>query len=774
MTLQRIPHCAHWGAFTLLVEDGRIVGVEPFAADPDPSPIIQAIPNWLDADVRVPQPMVREGWLRDRHRSDGAARGHEAMVPVSWEEASKLVAGEIRRVSGTFGNASIFGGSYGWTSCGRFHHAASQIHRVLNLAGGYTAHRDTYSVAAGAVILRHVLGSNDEYQGHAVALENVAEHAGMVLIIGALTLRTSQQEAGGIARHLLEGHLRRLAERGVRVVLVSPRRDDAPDWLGAEWWPIRPGTDAALLLGLAGEILARGEEDADFLDRCCAGSDAFRAYLSGESDGVAKTAEWAAGITGLDAAAIRALSRDMTALRSFISVSWSLQRAVHGEQPFWAAIALAAMAGQIGQPGGGVSFGFGSLGGVGTTSVTGAGPSFPAGRNPIDSFIPVARITDLLENPGAPFTYEGEERRFPDTRLVWWAGGNPYHHHQDLNRLDRAWARPETIVVQEPFWTPTARRADIVLPATTSIERNDLAGNRRSDMILAMRQAVPPLGDARSDYEICRGIAAELGLEDAFTEGRDEMGWVRWIYERAVDLTLERTGETLPAFDTFWEQGYAALPTRGDHVHLAGFRADPEANPLPTASGKVTLWSEMLAERAYADCPPHPAWLEPPEWLGGAGAQRHPFHLITAQPQNKLHSQIAWAERTAGDLEGGRAAVTLHPEDAAELGLRPGDVALLENDRGKCLAGVRVSDTIRRQVALLPTGAWFSPVETPEGVLDNAGNANAVTLDVSSSAFSGGCSAHTCLVSIRRYDGNLPPPGRPGPPEIKKAVAEPV
>ncbi|MEM8698785.1 MAG: molybdopterin-dependent oxidoreductase, partial [Pseudomonadota bacterium] len=557
-----------------------------------------------------------------------------------------------------------------------------------------------------------------------------------------------------------------LAERGVRVVLVSPRRDDAPVWLGAEWWPIRPGTDAALLLGMAGEIISRGEEDADFLARCCAGADPFRAYLTGETDGTPKTADWAAEITGLDAGQIRTLSQDLTAIRSFIAMSWSLQRAVHGEQPFWAAVALAAVAGQIGQRGGGVSFGFGSLGGVGTTSVTGAAPSFPAGKNPIDSYIPVARITDLLENPGQPFTYEGEERRFPDTRLVWWAGGNPYHHHQDLNRLERAWARPDTIVVQEPFWTPTARRADIVLPATTSIERNDLAGNRRSDLILAMKQAVEPLGEARSDFEICRGIADALGLEEAFTEGRDEMGWLRWIYDRAAAQTLERTGEHLPEFETFWATGHAALPTRGDHVHLAEFRADPEAHPLKTSSGKLVLWSEMLAERAYTDCPAHPAWLEPPEWLGAERAAAHPFHLISAQPQNKLHSQIVWSERTAGDLEGGRAALTLHPEDAAELGLKPGDVALVSNERGGCLAGVRVSDTVRRRVALLPTGAWFHPVETTDGVLDTSGNPNSVTLDRASSAFSGGCSAHTCLVSIKRYDGNLPPPGRPAAPEI--------
>ncbi|MBY8975026.1 molybdopterin-dependent oxidoreductase [Rhodobacteraceae bacterium NNCM2] len=762
--IRRVPHCAHWGAFNLLVEDDKIVGVEPFERNPNPSPIIHAVPDWLDEDVRIAQPMVREGWLRDREKSDGSMRGKERMVPVSWDEANKLVAGEVKRVASQYGNASIFGGSYGWTSAGRFHHAAGQMQRLLNLAGGHTGHRDTYSVAAGAVLLRHVLGTNDEYQGHAVHIADVAENADHVLVIGALTLRTSQQEAGGLARHMLETHLRKLAERGVKVTLVSPRKDDVPDWLNADWLAINPGTDVALLLGMAGEIVAKGAHDADFLARCCTGADAFLGYLTGAADGTPKNADWAAGITGLPAETIRALAADMTTLRSFIAMSWSLQRAVHGEQPFWAAIALAAVAGQMGKPGGGVSFGFGSLGGVGTTSVAGGAPGMPPVPNPIDSFIPVARITELLENPGGTFTYEGEERTYPDTRMVWWSGGNPYHHHQDLHRLERAWAKPETIVVQEPLWTATARRADILLPATTSIERNDIAGNRRSCHILAMKQAVQPLGQSRTDYDICRGVAAELGLEEAFSQGRDEMDWIRAIYARSVEQARERTGAELPDFETFWETGHAELPLNPLKTHLAEFRKDPEAHPLSTPSGKITLYSEMLADRGYSDCPPHPAWLEPPEWLGAEGAERHPFHLISAQPPSKLHSQIAFSPKTADDLEGGRGALTLNPADAAELDLSPGDTALVWNERGKCLAGVRLSETVRPRVALLPTGAWFAPEETPEGVIENSGNPNALTLDRGSSAFSGGCSAHTCLVAIKRYEGNLaPPPKHRGP-----------
>ncbi|TJW78198.1 MAG: Asp-tRNA(Asn)/Glu-tRNA(Gln) amidotransferase GatCAB subunit C, partial [Mesorhizobium sp.] len=205
---------------------------------------------------------------------------------------------------------------------------------------------------------------------------------------------------------------------------------------------------------------------------------------------------------------------------------WSLQRAQHGEQPFWAALGLASMIGQIGLPGGGVGYGYASLGGVGAPLNLGKSPGMSQLAKPIDSFIPVARIADMLLNPGAPYSYEGQTRTYPDIRLVYWAGGNPYHHHQDLNRLARAWTRPETIIVQDPMFTATAQRADIVLPANTSIERNDIAGNKRCDFIFAMHRAIDPVGQARSDFAIFDEIAGKLGVGERFNEGRDEMGWL--------------------------------------------------------------------------------------------------------------------------------------------------------------------------------------------------------------------------------------------------------
>lgn len=752
---RRVPHASHWGSYTVLVEDNQIVGVEPLDIDPDPSPIIHSVVDWAKPERRVLRPMVREGWLRAHEKGQldgrGKGRGEDRFLALPWDEAEELVAGEIRRVIDSHGNDAIFAGSYGWTSCGRFHHAPSNLKRMLNLVGGYTGHVDTYSIAAGPVILRHTLGSDAACGGYANSLDSIAEHTKTLVVFGALTPRTAQIEAGGLGTHKLETHLRRIVARGVRIILISPSRDDLPEWVPCDWWPIRPNTDTALCLGLAGEILRAGRQDDAFLARCTSGADSYLAYLKGETDGVAKTAAWASEITGVGPGRIAALARAMVDTRSMITMSWSLQRAHHGEQPYWAALGLASVIGQIGLPGGGVGYGYSSLGGVGTHLNLGQSPAFSHGHKPNRAFIPVARITDLLENPGGTFTYEGEEHRYPDTRLVYWAGGNPYHHHQDLNRLNAAWQRPETIIVQDPMFTATVRRGDIILPASTSLERNDIGGNRRSDLVVAMGKCIEPLGEARSDFEIFRALSARLGVEAAFTEGRDEMAWIRHMYQATREDAKARFNHEMPEFDAFWAKGYAQMPVKHMHSYLAEFRADPAAHALETESGKIVLGSEMLAARGYKDCPSHPTWMPPLEWLGGA--EEGELHLISNQPIGRLHSQLETAAYSRSDKRAGREQARLHPDEAKKRGIADGNTVRLWNGRGACYATATLTTAVARGVVVLPTGSWFMP--GPDGT-ELSGNPNVLTPDIGTSALGQGCSAHTCLVRIEKVTGALP------------------
>ena len=156
-------------------------------------------------------------------------------------------------------------------------------------------------------------------------------------------------------------------------------------------------------------------------------------------------------------------------------------------------VVLAALLGQIGLPGGGFAYALGSTSNTGKPPVAVPVPTLPQGRNAIADFIPVARLADMLLNPGEPFDFNGRELNYPDIKLVYWAGGNPFHHHQDLNRLRRAFARPDTFIVHELVWTASARHADIVLPATITLEREDLGAAAGDPLLVAMHRAVPAL-----------------------------------------------------------------------------------------------------------------------------------------------------------------------------------------------------------------------------------------------------------------------------------------
>ena len=364
----------------------------------------------------------------------------------------------------------------------------------------------------------------------------------------------------------------------------------------------------------------------------------------------------------------------------------------------------------------------------------------------------------MLLHPGGRYTFDCGERTYPDIQLVYWCGGNPFHHHQDLNRLVQAWKRPGTVVVHEPWWTPAARHADIVLPATTTLERNDIGACANDRFLIAMHQAVEPVGGARDDFGILSDLAGRLGTREAFTEGRTEMEWVRHLYEETRRKASAK-GVSLPDFDAFWREGWAEIPEPEEPNILYGkFREDPEANPLKTPSGRIELFSEAIARAGLPDCPPHPAWIEPAEWLGGEAARRYPLHLISNQPKTRLHSQMDDSGASREAKVQGREPAWLHPAEAEARGLKEGDIIRVFNGRGATLAGLRLSEGVRRGVLLLPTGAWYDPAEPGRpGALDKHGNPNVLTLDKGSSGLGQGPISHTTLVEVERHAGELPP-----------------
>src|SRR4051812_20265602 len=292
-------------------------------------------------------------------------------------------------------------------SAGRFHHAQSQLHRFLNMIGGYTASVNSYSLGASEVILPHVVGTAAEVLRRATTWKAILEHTELVVAFGGMNVKNAWVSPGGVTRHTLPPSLEEAGRRGLQFELFSPLRSDLPEHVHATWHPVVPGTDTAVMLALAHVLVTEGRHDMEFLDRYTVGADRLIAYVRGEEDGVAKTPEWASEVTGIAAATIRDLARRMTEHRTLITVSWGLQRAQHGEQPVWMGIALAALLGQIGLPGGGFGHGYGSMADVGAPTVPYPLPVFPQGRNPVATFIPVAQISHLLENPGGVLEYDG-------------------------------------------------------------------------------------------------------------------------------------------------------------------------------------------------------------------------------------------------------------------------------------------------------------------------------------------------------------------------------
>ncbi len=771
----------HFGPYLVVSEDDQVISIRGHETDPDPSPIGEALVEYQRCRVR--RPAVRRSWLENGPGPAAGLRGNEPFVEVSWDTALELVATELERVRSQHGNKAILAGSYGWGSAGRFHMPSAQLHRFGNLFGGYVNQKGTYSSAAAEAILPYIFGMTfHQVVAQQTAWSMIADHTELLVSFGGMRTSNTDVSYGGQGPHHTREWLHKAAENGMKLLSISPLADDVigsivPTTTSPTCLPIRPGTDVALMLALMHELVVSGRADEQFLEQYCEGWPVLREYLLGQAKqqgtGSAETgplnANWAAGITGIAAEDISALAHEMADKRTLINITLSLQRADHGEQPYWAAVALACVLGQVGLPGGGFAAAFFAAGNTGSGRIRKRVPGLPVPPRPKGSpVIGVSRIAELLEGAGREYDFDGRTGVFPDTRLVYWCGGNPFHHHQDLNRLRAAWQLPDTVIVHEPFWTSIAKHADIVLPATTPLERSDIGAAEQ--LLMYHGAAVKPVGEAHDDYWIFVQLAKRLGFGSEFCEDRTADEWVEMLYE-----IYRADNPDAPDYEEFQAAGYwrhSDVPDMGDtdQVFLSGFRADPVTAPLRTPSGKIELYSDRLAELGYDDCGPHPTWFEPYERLGGVGSDKYGLHLISNQPSKRLHSQYDFAEPSQAGKVAGREPIRLHPETAKQRGIAAGDVVRVFNDRGACLAGAVLDDSLHPEVCQLSTGAWYDPDD--DGTC-RAGNPNVLTRDKGTSKLGQGPSPHTCLVEVEKLAGPAPTVRAYDPPEFVAFVSGP-
>lgn len=758
-SLKQIVTAAHWGPMVVETDGETVFSSTGALETRHPNSLQTAVPDQVHSKTRVRYPMARKGFLASPDKPQGV-RGQDEFVRISWDEALALIHQQHQRIRTSYGPSAIFAGSYGWRSNGVLHKAATLLQRYMSLAGGYTGHLGDYSTGAAQVIMPYVVGGNEVYQQQ-TSWPLVLEHSEVVVLWSANPLNTlkiawNASDEQGI------GYFEQLKKSGKRIFCIDPMRSETVEFLGdsVTWIAPHMGTDVALMLGIAHTLVENGWQDRAFLERCTHGYEIFADYLTGKNDGTAKTAEWAAEICGVEAAVIRELAQLFHENRTMLMAGWGMQRQQYGEQKHWMLVTLAAMLGQIGLPGGGFGLSYHFANGGNPTRraavLASMQGSLAGGVDAVDK-IPVARIVEALENPGGAYHHNGEQRAFPDIRFIWWAGGSNFTHHQDTNRLINAWQKPELVVISECFWTGAAKHADIVLPITTSFERNDMTmtGDYSNQHLVPMKQVVPPQYEARNDFDVFAALSErwEEGGHARFTEGKTELEWLETFYNIARERGAQQQ-VTLPPFNDFWQANniieMPESPQNAEFIRFAAFRDDPAANPLKTPSGKIEIYSERIARYGYADCPPHPTWLAPDEWHGNA--REGQLQLLSAHPAHRLHSQLNYAKLRDRYAVAGREPLTLHPQDANARGIEDGDLVRVWNERGQVLAGAVVTDGIKPGVICLHQGAWPDLDKTADGICKN-GAVNVLTLDIPSSRLANGCAGNTTLVWMEKYRG---------------------
>ena len=620
-----VAHATHYGPFIGTVKNGRLEKVVPQASDKRPTPMLTegVIARTYDK-TRIAGPMVRKSYLEGFRtgKTKPELRGKEPFVQVSWDVALGLTAKAILDTIEKHGNEGCFSSSYGgWSHAGIFRPNVLQG-RFFNLLGGSSMTSGDYSAGAGQIIMPLVLGDLEVYSAQ-TCWEQVAKHTEVLVFIGSDPNKNNRIEYT-VADHEMFPNWEAIRKAGVKCISINPQRTTTDEVMDAEWVPIIPNTDTALFLAMSHHLLVTNRWNRDFVQQYTVGFDRFRAYLEGkDADGTpAKTPEWASRITGIPAARIRQLADLFASKRTQLAGSWAIQRAHHGEMPYWAIVNFACMLGNIGLPGQGVGFSW-HYGGGGTPQ-SGATPptGLSQGRNAVKKICPASRISEMLNNPGKEFTHNGSRYTYPLVKLIYNAGNNFMSHQQDLNELIRALQKVDTVVVQDCWWTASTRWADIVLPATTTVERNDISsgGTYNINKFYAMKQVVAPVGEALDDFEIFRRLAELCGVELGFTEGMEQMDYVQAAYEKS-------SAAKIMPFEEFWEK-------RRGHASHAG--SGPQ---LGTARGLPRRSSEESAAHAL-------------------GSHRDVFghHREDESAGLPADAQVAGARRVSGQCEGGSGA----------------------------------------------------------------------------------------------------------------------
>ena len=691
---------------------------------------------------RLKYPMLRVG-----------KRGEGKFKRISWDEATSIVAEKLRSTIDNYGNEAIYY-QYGSGSTGANLQGRNACKRFLNLLGGFLDQHGTYSDAQIASIIPFVYGTLSD------TLMGEIANSDLVVMFGQ-NIAETRMSGGGQFYETLNA----LKKSNAKVIIIDPRRTDTVTTLGADWIPIYPGTDGALVAALIYIMIQENLTDEDFLAHYCVGWDSqtlptsapknssYKDYILGKgTDGIAKTPEWASAITGISVTRIIQLAREIgQAKAAWISQGLGVQRTGSGEQAARAIMMLPIITGNIGRAGTNA----GSWGG----SVTYKVPGF-AIPNPIKTKIPCFMWTDAIvrgkEMTAINSAVRGKDQLDTNVKFLWhYASNITGNQHSDLNKTHQILSDEslcEFILIWDNHMTASTKYADLLLPDLTSVESNDLINNSYASgsyhYATRMQNAIKPLWECRSSYDVLAEIAKKMGIHSQFTEGRTQDEWIAYCYQQMRDAD-----PSLPTFEETNDMGVVdrKLADSSQYIALKPFRDSPETAPLATPSGKIEIYSERLATIAQTwelsegeRIPPIPEYCPTLEGVASREIKKHyPLQMTGFHDKGRAHSSYY---NVAMLREAIPHQFWINPVDAQERQIVSGNIVEIFNDRGRMQIKARVTNRVLPGVIAVPQGAWRSL--DPQGV-DVGGCINTLTTQFPSPLAKGN-PQHTNLVEVKK------------------------
>jgi len=660
-------------------------------------------------------------------------RGRGEFKRVSWDEALDTVAGELQRVKEAYGPRSILLHVYSGQNTGTFHGGYSTICQLLRDFGGYTATWGGASAEGSVFASRATFGTLS------------TGHTRDDLMNSRLIILWGVNPATSIFGTNTSFYLTRAKEAGARIIVVDPRYTDSAAVFADEWVPVRPGTDTALMSAMAYAMIAEGLHDQRFLDKYTVGFEQFRQYVTGKEDGVAKTPAWAEAKTGIAASTISALAREYATMKPAALIpGMAPGRTAYGEQYHRMAATLAAMTGNVGVHGGNAAgFERGPVGSmVPPVSFDRINATYEERLKALN--IPRRLRTNVHVTRMWDAILSGKAGGYPsDIKVAYFSWANPLNQVPNINKGIEALKKLDFIVVHDQFMTATARFADILLPVTTIWERNDFARPWLSGpYFLYLNKVIEPMGEVRSDMDIFRDLAARLGVTQPFAGISEEDG-IRMVMGGMGDVTGE-----IADFEKFRQEGVHKMKLDGPKLCFQDEIEDLENHPFPTLSGKIEIYSKVLADLSNAEIPPIPKHIESWEGPDDPLARKYPLQMITVHVKSRAHSCFGnnpWLK----DIE--PQSLWISATDAQIRGITDGDSVRVFNDRGETIVQASVTERIMPGVVALGEGAWYQPDHQGR---DRAGSVNILMRDHYSPG--GAFPSNSALVQVERAGGEEP------------------